>query len=937
MMKKIVFILSLLACQSTVFAQLGVGTNSPDASAQLDVTATDKGFLAPRIALTSATDVTTIASPATGLLIYNTATAGISPNNVIPGYYYYNGTNWTRIISTGDASKWTNNASNALVNLTNLSDGQTPRSSSKSFVITDSNVLLIGDTTNISSPSIPERGILTRKTGNSSITSISDGGIYSVFENQIYGGSVIGSASYSVYAKSRGSLANPQAVQNGDLVGVLDFRANSGPGFGNGARLMTRVEGAVVANSTPISFDFQTVAPGEFAPVSRLKIASNGNVGIGNMSPSSKLEIASGISGTSGLRFTNLTSSSAATSASSKVLAVNSSGDLILTNVPGTQNIVTFNTADPNAGSPTFTPNTPIDQSVIYQSATNNSLWIYNGTTYVTYTPPTTTPFFLASSSNDAGSNKTLPINRTGSITVDNGFVRASNSSSLNIITIDPTETSGPRVKLGTTTTINSFLEIGAYNSQNNFDTKNRDLQFFGTGTGNSVGMMLKANTGFLGIGTTSPVSNLHVNSLLAATNTINANARVLRLSRPRTNGLKWDNIAQFNLGSYLVSGNAHSRLDLMMNDADTTLIPAPVMTWQANGRVGIGTTAPTQALTIQGGLNIDNGNLNTGTTANSLLFGAAGSGEGISSTRSGSNNQFGLNLLTNGIQRLVVTNAGNVGVGTTNPTTTLHVQNPLLGTATVNTDAQVLRLSRNGTPNVKYDNIAQFNLGSFSTAAAADSRLDLVMNNITNTLLTTPVMTWHANGRVGVNATAPQSALDVASSFVDVARFTTSQTLLNYAGIGIGNASGSWAKIAAGNDRFQIRNFSTDAVFLNVHLGNGNVGVGTINPTSKLEVNGSATNTTAFSAGAGTAIDYSNSNLAYTTANAGSFTLSNIKDGGTYTLAVQGSSSGTASFTCTGFTFYYVNNGITAPNKHTLYTFIVMGTNVYVYMATGF
>jgi len=936
MMKKIVFILSLLACQSTVFAQLGVGTNSPDASAQLDVTATDKGFLAPRIALTSATDVTTIASPATGLLIYNTATAGISPNNVIPGYYYYNGTNWTRIISTGDASKWTNNASNALVNLTNLSDGQTPRSSSKSFVITDSNVLLIGDTTNISSPSIPERGILTRKTGNSSITSISDGGIYSVFENQIYGGSVIGSASYSVYAKSRGSLANPQAVQNGDLVGVLDFRANSGPGFGNGARLMTRVEGAVVANSTPISFDFQTVAPGEFAPVSRLKIASNGNVGIGNMSPSSKLEIASGISGTSGLRFTNLTSSSAATSASSKVLAVNSSGDLILTNVPGTQNIVTFNTADPNAGSPTFTPNTPIDQSVIYQSATNNSLWSYNGTAYVTYTAPSTTPFFLANTSNDAGSNKVTPISRTGSITVNSGFVRA-NSGNYSL-TMNAAEPLGPRFQLGTLSgSVGEFFEIGAYNSQNNFDTKNRDLQFFGTGTGNSVGMMLKANTGFLGIGTTSPVSNLHVNSLLAATNTINANARVLRLSRPRTNGLKWDNIAQFNLGSYLVSGNAHSRLDLMMNDADTTLIPAPVMTWQANGRVGIGTTTPTQALTIQGGLNIDNGNLNTGTTTNALLFGAAGSGEGISSTRSGSNNNVGLNFFTNHIQRLVITNAGNVGVGTTNPTTTLHVQNPLLGTATVNTDAQVLRLSRLGTPNVKYDNIAQFNLGSFSTATAADSRLDLVMNNVTNTLSTTPVMTWHANGRVGINATAPSSTLDVASSSVDVARFTTSQTLLNYAGIGIGNASGSWAKIAAGNDRFQIRNFSTDAVFLNVHLGNGNVGVGTINPTSKLEVNGSATNTTAFSAGAGTAIDYSNSNLAYTTANAGSFTLSNIKDGGTYTLAVQGSSSGTASFTCTGFTFYYVNNGITAPNKHTLYTFIVMGTNVYVYMATGF
>lgn len=47
-----------------------------------------------RIALTGKTDVATIASPATGLLIYNTATAGTSPNNVLPGYYYFNGTSW---------------------------------------------------------------------------------------------------------------------------------------------------------------------------------------------------------------------------------------------------------------------------------------------------------------------------------------------------------------------------------------------------------------------------------------------------------------------------------------------------------------------------------------------------------------------------------------------------------------------------------------------------------------------------------------------------------------------------------------------------------------------------------------------------------------------------------------------------------------------------
>jgi len=119
-----------------------------------------------------------------------------------------------------------------------------------------------------------------------------------------------------------------------------------------------------------------------------------------------------------------------------------------------------------------------------------------------------------------------------------------------------------------------------------------------------------------------------------------------------------------------------------------------------------------------------------------------------------------------------------------------------------------------------------------------------------------------------------------------------------------------------------------------------GNIGIGTTSPSSKLEVNGSATNKVAFDAAATSSIDYSKSNLAYTSASAGVFTLSNMKDGGTYTLSVKGATSGTSTFTHTSpstITFKYVNNGPTTASKHTLYTFIVMGTDAYVYMTTGF
>jgi Repeat of unknown function (DUF5907) len=135
------------------------------------------------------------------------------------------------------------------------------------------------------------------------------------------------------------------------------------------------------------------------------------------------------------------------------------------------------------------------------------------------------------------------------------------------------------------------------------------------------------------------------------------------------------------------------------------------------------------------------------------------------------------------------------------------------------------------------------------------------------------------------------------------------------------------------------LSKFNSASLLENSNLfDNGtNVGIGTITPTSKLEVNGAATNATALNSVASTTIDFSKSNLAFTTASAGAFILTNIKDGGTFTLAVQGANSGISTFTCTGFTFKYVNNGITSPNKHTLYTFLVMGTTVYVYMATGF
>ena len=109
------------------------------------------------------------------------------------------------------------------------------------------------------------------------------------------------------------------------------------------------------------------------------------------------------------------------------------------------------------------------------------------------------------------------------------------------------------------------------------------------------------------------------------------------------------------------------------------------------------------------------------------------------------------------------------------------------------------------------------------------------------------------------------------------------------------------------------------------------------VTTTGDLQVGGAAYNDAAYNAGSTTTIDFSKSNLAYTSASPGSFTLNNLKNGATYTLAVQGTTAGTASFTAAGFTFKSTNNGATTAGKHTLYTFMVMGSTVYYTMHKGY
>jgi|GEM_PF-3434922 len=97
--------------QNIAINQTGAAAN---ASAILDVNATNKGILIPNVAISNNTDGTTISSPATSLLVYNTNAS--MTNGAGKGYYYNSGTPaspvWINLLtpttaSTSGSGDWT--------------------------------------------------------------------------------------------------------------------------------------------------------------------------------------------------------------------------------------------------------------------------------------------------------------------------------------------------------------------------------------------------------------------------------------------------------------------------------------------------------------------------------------------------------------------------------------------------------------------------------------------------------------------------------------------------------------------------------------------------------------------------------------------------------------------------------------------------------------
>ena len=533
----------------------------------------------------------------------------------------------------------------------------------------------------------------------------------------------------------------------------------------------------------------------------RMRINYDGKIGIGTTSPSNKLHIKSGTTNKVAvfesedagafiqLSDSNTTSTAHGYGANGNRLSLYSNGsERVSVNSSGNVGIGTTSPSSKLhvAGTSDFLLDLDgTDSAAIFKESGGNSWRIGND--------HSTGAFAITQSETSLGTDVRLFIANGGNL----GIGTTSPSAPLQVVkttssTIPALGAASSHVAFGGGlfgTMIGSLSSGKGYIQQQRFD-----------GTATAYDLAIQPNGGNLGIGTTSPSASgsrktVHIND--------DTNGAALRLGQGSlTSLIRWDTTNGMQIGT--VAGR---NLLFRTGDIERARI-------DTSGNVGIGLTDPNEKLTLSG----------SGTGGSGDLLGLVYNSSAdrfVLATEYAANNDGNLQIKkvdgAAGSPKTLMhfDNSGNVGIGTTSPSSNLHV------------------VGSNGT--VRIDNASSTK--SFSLTVMDSNNRFRIMDNTGSS----ERLTITNGGNFGIGTSSPSQLLHVyKSSGTSRATVETGgSTDGSQAGFQITTPNRNWQILAKGADN-DLRIYDGTAASERFRIDtSGNVGIGTTSPAYKLDVVG--------------------------------------------------------------------------------------------------
>jgi hypothetical protein len=686
---------------------------------------------------------------------------------------------------------------------------------------------------------------------------------------------------------------------------------------------------------------FLTSANGTNTPIEKLRITSNGNIGIGTVTPGTLLDVAGAI-----------TSRPFGT-------ATGETGQLILREL-ASNGTDTATIRAPDAMTASYALTLPVD------AGTSGQLLQTNGAGVLSWVNPATLGAQDLDDLSDVVTNYAI-----GGIYIGQGSGAATptglENTFVGINAGGATTTGTDNVYVGAragSASVGGSLNVFVGEDAGRNAISNNNVVV--GANANSVGVMTGGNNTFVGNltgrDTTTGSSNVVMGSFSGQNletgdyNTLVGESAAVNLT---TGG--WNTIIGQNAGSTLDTGTGN----ILIGQA--TNVPAAATSNYLNignaiygnlstDSVGIGTTTPAQKLDVEG----------------TILSGPRGTNSG-----DGGAIRF---------EELAINGTNTVGFRAPNSIASDMLwelpgidgsSGQVLQTNGAGVLSWISTASALADDSINFDKIADALVLDTSTDISVGSNVFSITNDgAGNTFVvndntgtdTTPFLI-DATGNVGVGTTAPSYKLHVTGGTLAVDSGAGTNTLRirdgqvtktqgDYftwdTGIRLNTNSGRQIILGgtavSGAADYSIASSSKLSLYTNGYANEairiettGMVGIGSTAPRVALDVNGAVASAPSVAV-ATTTVNYASSNIAHTTQNCQAYALWNLKDGATYTFAVQGTTSTTCSFTAfsgagTGALTVRMppGHGATTATFQTLYSFLVAGTTVYVSWVPGY